>query len=141
MISGQDQDAGLGASIDDIDAITEVVQLYIAGTARGDRAKLVEAFHPAARMYGAIGDQRFDVPVTEFVALVTGSPAGAGGAFQARLTAIAQTGDAACATVMEEGFWGTMSFTDFLTLSRIERHWRIVGKTFAHTGGAPPASA
>jgi hypothetical protein len=41
--------------------------------------------------------------------------------------------------VVEEGFWGTVSFVDFLALCRIDSRWRIVNKTFAHTGGEPPA--
>jgi hypothetical protein len=33
---------------------------------------------------------------------------------------------------------GTLSFTDFFSLSRIDGEWKIVNKTFAHTGGEPP---
>jgi Putative lumazine-binding len=33
-----------------------------------------------------------------------------------------------------------MSFTDFFALSRFDGEWKIVvNKTFAHTGGEPPA--
>jgi hypothetical protein len=32
-----------------------------------------------------------------------------------------------------------VSFTDFFALSRIDGRWTIVNKTFAHTGGDPPA--
>jgi hypothetical protein len=56
-----------------------------------------------------------------------------------RITSIVQAGDAATATVVEDGFWGTLSFVTFLTLSRIEGRWRIVNKNFAHTGGEMPA--
>ena len=126
-------------AIEDADAITEALQLFIDGTARGDRVKLAEACHPDARMYGAIGAQRFDAPLTEFAKIVTESPADAAGTYRARITSILQTGDAASATVVEEGFWGTVSFVDFLTLCRFDSRWRIVSKTFAHTGGEPPA--
>lgn len=51
---------------------------------------------------------------------------------QARITAITQAGDAATATVLEQGFWGTLSF---FALARIDGRWPIVDKTFAHTGG------
>ena len=46
--------------------------------------------------------------------------------------------DAAFATVAEEGCWGTVSFTDYLSLARINGTWKIVNKLFAHTGGEPP---
>jgi hypothetical protein len=138
MITDHQRVARDGATIEDADAIAEVVQLYIDGTARGDRAKLAEAFHPDARMYGAIGAQRFDVPITEFAKVAAESPADVAGTFRARITSIVQTGDAAIAVVVEEGFWGTVSFVDYLSLCRIEDRWRIVNKTFAHTGGEPP---
>jgi hypothetical protein len=32
-----------------------------------------------------------------------------------------------------------VSFVDFFTLSKIDGRWQIVNKTFAHTGGVPPA--
>jgi hypothetical protein len=47
-------------------------------------------------------------------------------------------GDAALAVLEEEGCWGSVSMTDF-TLARIDGGWMIVNKTFAHTGGEPPA--
>jgi hypothetical protein len=43
------------------------------------------------------------------------------------------------AAIEETGFWGTLSFTDFFALSRFDGEWKIVNKTFAHTGGEPPA--
>jgi hypothetical protein len=129
-----------GTTIEDVEAIAAVVQLYIDGCAQGDAAKLVRAFHPDAQMYGAIGDQRFDVPMTEFFKIITEAPGGAGGVFRARISSIARVGEAATATVIEEGFWGTLSFVDFLTLSRSDGRWRIVNKTFAHTGGEMPAA-
>jgi putative lumazine-binding protein len=48
-----------------------------------------------------------------------------------------RVGDAAFAVLEEQGFWGTVSFTDFFTLAQIDSTWRIVNKTFAHTGGEP----
>jgi hypothetical protein len=41
-------------------------------------------------------------------------------------------------TLEEEGFWGSVSFTDFFSLVRTDSGWKIVNKTFAHTGGTPP---
>jgi hypothetical protein len=44
----------------------------------------------------------------------------------------------ATATVAEEGYGGTVSFVDFLSLCHIEGVWKIVNMTFAHVGGEPP---
>jgi hypothetical protein len=137
MATEQQRPVGAGTPIEDHDAIAATVQLYIDGSAEGDAAKLTEGFHPDAQMYGAVGDDRYDEPITEYIKLMADSPGGE--TLRARITSIVQAGDAAIATVVEEGFWGTLSFVTFLTLSRIEGRWRIVNKNFAHTGGQMPA--
>jgi hypothetical protein len=137
MPTEQQQPVRAGTPIDDYDAIAATVQLYIDGSAQGDAAKLTEGFYPDAQMYGAVGDDRYDEPITEYIKLVADTPGGE--TLRARITSIVQAGDAASATVVEDGFWGTLSFVTFLTLSRIEGRWRIVNKNFAHTGGEMPA--
>ena len=136
MPTEQQQPVRAGTPIDDYDAIAATVQLYIDGSARGDAAKLTEGFHPDAQMYGAVGDERYDEPITEYIKLMADSPGGE--TLRARITSIVQAGDAASATVIEDGFWGALSFVSFLTLSRIDGRWRIVNKNFAHTGGEMP---
>jgi hypothetical protein len=90
-------------------------------------------------MYGAVGNDRYDEPITEYVKLMADSPGGE--TLRARITSIVQAGDAASATVVDDGVWGTLSFVTFLTLSRIEGRWRIVNKNFAHTGRDARAGA
>jgi hypothetical protein len=51
---------------------------------------------------------------------------------------VRQAGNVAVVTVAEEGYWGTVSFVDQLSLARIDDRWRIVTKLFTHTGGQPP---
>jgi hypothetical protein len=52
--------------IDDHDAITRVVGLYMTGASDGDVAKLRAAFHPDARMFGAVGGNRVDMAMEPF---------------------------------------------------------------------------
>lgn len=122
----------------DRDEITRVVQLCLDGERDGDASKLREAFHEDARMYGNLGDQRFDVPIEELFAMSDGNPADVDGSYRARILSIEQVGDAAIVKVEEEGYWGSVSFTDFFSLAAIKGEWKIVNKTFAHTGGEPP---
>lgn len=64
------------------------------------------------------------------------------GGYRARVTSVEQTDDVASVVLVEDGFWGTVSFVDhFAALARIDGTWKIVNKTFAHTGGEPPAPA
>jgi len=127
------------ATAQETDQITQVVDLYIEGCRHGDADKLREAFHPEARMWGSLGGQRFDIPVTEMIAMVDGSPVDVEGSYKAQVTSVQQTDDAAEVVLAEEGFWGTVSFVDFFSLARIDGDWKIVNKTFVHTGGEPPA--
>jgi hypothetical protein len=118
--------------------ITRTVDLYVEGVRRGDGAKLREAFHPQAWMFGSVAGTRYDEPIGELIALVEEHPADVDGSFQARVVSVEQVGDAAFVVLEEQGFWGTVSMTDFFTLAQIDDRWTIVNKTFAHTGGEPP---
>src|SRR3954470_12753200 len=69
MPAEQQQPVRAGTPTDDYDAIAATVQLYIDGSAQGDAAKLTEGFHPDAQMYGAVGDDRYDEPITEYIKL------------------------------------------------------------------------
>ena len=137
MPTEQERPVHAGIPIDDHDAIAATLQMYIDGSAQGDAAKLSEGFHPNAQMYGAVGEDRYDEPITEYIKLIADSPGG--DTLRARITSIVQAGDTASAIVVEDGFWGTLSFVSFLTLARIDGRWRMVNKTFAHTGGEMPA--
>jgi hypothetical protein len=57
---------------------------------------------------------------------------------RASIRNVEEEGDAAIAILEEDGFWGTMSFVDFFSLAKIGGDWKIVNKTFAHTGGEMP---
>ena len=118
--------------------ITQTVDLYVEGMRNGDGAKLREAFHAQAWMFGSLGGTRYDEPIGELITMVDGHSVDVDGSYQARVVSIQHAGDAAFAVVEEDGCWGTVSFTDFFTLAQIDGRWVIVNKTFAHTGGEPP---
>ena len=124
--------------IDEYDAIGKVMQLYMDGSAKGDVAKLRQAFHQDSRMFGSLGGQRLDIPIQAFFELAA-HPADTAGTYRGRILSVTQVGDAAVAVLAEDGFWGRVSFVDFFSLSKIDGRWWIVNKTFAHTGGEPPA--
>jgi hypothetical protein len=131
---------GVETVVTDYDAICRVVQLCLDGEATGNVAKLQEAFHDDARMFGSLAGERYDVPISELFDLAASSPADTG-IYRARILSVHQTADAAFAMVAEEGYWGSVSFVDYLTLARINGTWKIVNKVFAHTGGEPPEIA
>jgi hypothetical protein len=126
------------ATATDREAITEVMQLYIDGAADGDVNKLKAAFHEQAWMFGQMGGQRLDMPIADFFGLAEAQPLKRDDSFKARVATIDQTGDVATSVVTEDGCWGSVSFVDYFTLARVDGVWKIVNKTFAHTGGEPP---
>ena len=91
-------------------------------------------------MFGSISGQRYDVPIAQLIEMTTTQPLDSDGSVSARITSMEQSGDAATATVEEHGCWGGVSFITFLTLAEIDGSWKIVNKTFDHTGGELPAT-
>ena len=128
----------LELSVDNYDEIRDVVQLCLDGEAQGDVGKLQQAFHQDARMFGDLAGTRYDVPIQGLFDMAAEEPADTGN-YKSRILSLTQLGDVATATVLEEGYWGTVSFVDFFSLCRVEGTWKIVNKTFAHIGGEPPA--
>src|SRR5215216_5293925 len=123
--------------VGDYDAIHRGVELCPEGGGKGDVAKLREAFHKDARMFGSLAGERYDVPIDELFALAESEPADTGD-YRSRVLSVQQTGDAAVGVVAEENYSGTVSFIDYFLLARNEGTWKIVCKLFAHTGGEPP---
>jgi hypothetical protein len=125
--------------IDAHDQITAVLDLYVQGASTGDPAKMREAFHPLCRLWGSLAGERHDITLDEFCGLIDGAPANSEGNYRGRVTSVVRVGDMAVGTVSEDGYWGTISFTAYFSLARIQGRWWIVNKTFEHTGGEPPA--
>ncbi len=138
MVQANEGHTGVAADVvGDYDAICRAVQLMTDGEAKGDVAKLQEAFHADARMFGSIAGTRYDVPIEELFELAESEPADTG-TYRSRILSVQQTGDAAVGVVAEEGYWGSLSFIDYFLLARIDGVWKIVCKLFDHTGGEPP---
>ena len=119
---------------EDLYEVTRVIYLCIDGCALGNADKLNEAFHARARWFGTLGDVEYDLDKAAFVALMTDSPSDSG-ELKATITDIKIAGNAAMATVKEEGYWGTAAITEFLTLSILAGEWQITCKTFVDSGG------
>lgn len=125
--------------IDSHDEIAAVLGLYIQGASTGDPAAIREAFHPHCRLWGSLAGQRYDITRDEFCGLIDGAPANTEGNYRGRVISVTRIGDMAVAEVAEDGYWGTVSYTVYFGLARVDGRWWIVNKTFEHTGGEPPA--
>ena len=116
--------------------IRALIDLYVDG-ANGDTGKLEAAFHEQATMTGSIGPMSDTfTPIGDFIAMVGRNPGLAGPDYSAEITSIDVTGDAGVAVLVETDYLGC-DFVDYFTVARLDGAWRIIAKTYAHTGGAP----
>lgn len=121
--------------LDDIEAVKAVMQLYIEG-ADGDIAKLNQAVHPDAQMFGHVGETRRDMPMSQFIEGVgKAGPNLTGPNYRAEIQDVTVTGRAAVVTLVEQDYRGC-EFVNFFTLARFnDGAWKLVSKTYTSTGG------
>jgi len=121
----------MNTTMTDAEQITNKIDGYVRGCQTGDETQLKVAFHPDARMFGAVGPDRYDIPIFGGMdAAVAQQPTVD---HQARILSIDVEGDAACVKLAESKFWG-QDFIDYFLLSRIDGEWQIVAKSFDHSG-------
>ena len=123
--------------LQDLDDVRALIQLYIDGS-NGDVAQLKKAFHPDAHMFGHIGPMNTYIPISGFFDMVQAQPGMAGPNYKATVRNIDLTGDAGVAVLVETDYLGC-DFVDYFSVARMDGRWQITNKTYAHTGGQPPA--
>ena len=122
--------------IDDTAAIEKAVMLYVDGATKNDNVLVKQAFDARALLFGGMMDgTRLDIDMPAFLAVLQNKPLNGKGTYQARIVSTQQFGPSAVVVLAEEGCWGDISFVDLLSLSKIDGSWKIVNKTFSHTGG------
>jgi hypothetical protein len=121
----------MSTAISDAELVAQKIDGYVRGCQTGDGVHLKAVFHPDARMFGAVGPDRYDVPIFGGMdAAVAAQPTVD---HAAKILSIDVEGDAAVVKLAESRFWG-QDFIDYFLLSRIDGEWEIVAKSFAHTG-------
>ena len=113
--------------------VRKVVQQYIDGTYQGDVKALRDCFHPKAVMNGYLGDQLLvggPEPFFENMENAPSSMAEAAAPYKAEIVSVDVVGNVASVTIKETGFAGSMDFTDFFHLLKVQGEWKIMSKTF-----------
>ena len=123
----------MSATTTDTEQITSKIDGYTEGCKTGDSTHLKGAFHPDARMFGAVGPDRYDIPI--FGGMDTAVANQPTVDHDSRILSIDVDGDAACVKLAESRFWG-QDFVDYFLLSRIDGEWQIVAKSFNHSGAS-----
>jgi len=113
--------------VNEIDAITKVVQHYIEGALTGKGAAMKPAFHRDATIYGYVGKDLFGGPIQGLYDW--NDKNGPAKDVQTRFSSIDVVGT--CASVrLDTDNWTGHRFTDFLNLVKFDGEWKIVSKVF-----------
>lgn len=123
----------------EVPAIETVLQDYAEGIFFGDVARLRNALHPDAHLFGMVKGQAYNKPREEYLAVVAAraSPSQLGEPFRMRLLTLEVQGSIALARLHCPmlGF----NYIDFLSLRLQGGRWQIVSKLFTHLNHQAPA--
>ena len=109
------------------DAITNTIQLYIDGGKTGDTARMKEAFHPDATIFGYVGADLFAGPIQQL--FDWNDQNGAAKELQGRITSIDLI-ETVATVRLELDNWTGHRFTDLFTLLKVDGQWKIINKVF-----------
>jgi hypothetical protein len=116
----------------EVEEVRQIVQQYIDGSYSGDADALRKVFHPKALMSGYLQGQLVIGTPEPFFADIEKHPSMAktGAPYKTKMKSIDVTGQIASVILVETGFFGTMSFTDYFHLLKEHGEWKIISKTF-----------
>ncbi|ABE48834.1 MULTISPECIES: nuclear transport factor 2 family protein [Methylobacillus] len=115
-------------SVDDIDGITEVLNVYMNAAESGTGEEMSAAFHKDATIFGYVGDKlAFNGPIKDLYDWHNSN--GPAKNVQSRITNIDIVGTVAHARVEAEN-WTNFKFSDLFLLLKLDGKWTIVNKVF-----------
>ena len=113
--------------VNEFDAITKTVEIYLDGGRSGKGADMKPAFHADATIFGYVGPDLFAGSIQGLFDWNDQNGAAAG--LEARLGSIDVAGSVANVRV-EIDNWTGHRFTDFLNLLKVDGEWKIMNKVF-----------
>jgi hypothetical protein len=113
--------------VNEVDAITKVMQAYIEGARTGKGATMKPAFHDDATIFGYGGRGFFGGPIQGLYDWTDNNVPATG--IQSRFTSIDVVGTAASVRLDTDN-WTGHRFTDFFNLVKIDGQWKILSKVF-----------
>jgi len=120
--------SGLPEHARELKALEAAVESYLSAVRSGDLAHFNSSFHPAARTGTVQAGRYAELPPG------SGLDCLAGGARRPETRILALDLAGPCATAKAEWDCGSFKIVDYLSLLRIDGHWRIVGRIYYRTG-------
>ncbi|MBL8149090.1 MAG: nuclear transport factor 2 family protein [Blastocatellia bacterium] len=110
------------------DAVQIPIQNYFKGQATGNPEYIRKAFHPDAKLFFIHEGRYSQLTLDEFTARFNGKPAPDEMERKRSIEKIDISGNAAMVKLILK--YPTVTFTDYMSLLKIEGEWKIVNKTF-----------
>ena len=113
--------------VEEVNAITQVLQHYIDGARSGKGAAMKPSFHDNETIYGYVGADLFGGPIQGLFDWNDSN--GPAKDIKTQLSSVDIVGT--CANVrVDSDNWTGHRFTDFINLVKFDVHWKIVSKVF-----------
>jgi hypothetical protein len=109
--------------------VRAALNAYLDGHRTGQADAFRRAFHPDARMLYAKDGQLVKTEIADYIARAPGKPAEDEDKRRRSIDSIDIVGDAAIAKITLN--YPEVTFTDYMTLLKINNEWRIVSKVFS----------
>ena len=113
--------------VNEVDAITQVIRIYIEGARTGSGAAMQPAFHDDATIFGYVGPDLFGGPIQGLYDWNDRN--GPASTIESRLTHVDVVGTVASVRVDTDD-WTGHRFTDFFNLVKFDGQWKVVSKVF-----------
>jgi hypothetical protein len=109
-------------------AVRKALGYYLEGHATGKGSAFTQAFHPDAKLFFNRDGKFSQLTSADYIARATGSPAPDEAQRKRRIDFIDVSGDAAVARITLD--YPGVTFTDYMSLIKVDGEWRIVNKIF-----------
>jgi hypothetical protein len=109
--------------------VRAALNAYLEGHATGQADAFRRAFNPEARMLYAKDGHLVKTEIAEYIARAPGKPAADEDRRKRSIDLVDIVGDAAIAKITLT--YPEVTFTDYMTLLKIDGEWRIVSKVFS----------
>lgn len=116
------------SEIEEYKAVEEAAMKFVKSVAEGDSKYARELFSDDAVLFGRLNGVLEHGSIEQFYHNVDTTPGNP--EFKARVDVLLVEEELAVARVLEEGWGGSIDFTDVLLLLKIDGQWRCVAKAY-----------
>lgn len=114
--------------IQEYEAVAKAAELFVKSVAEGNSEHARKLFTDDAVLFGILNGALEHGSIGQFYTNV--DTVGADANFKARIDVLAVEETVAVVRVLEEGWGGSIDFTDFLLLLKIDGAWKCVAKAY-----------